>query len=165
MVDDVLSSLDLNPIIATLGQDVGSIVDTATGALTGAASAGSSAVDKRSFELVNNILYSVNDYSGNAHTNRVLAQNGDLVDQSLTNDGVVHSQKVIGNYQTAMTFNGYDRTVERNGVEVQEREYTYSPFHGINVISAVFFDLDGAVIATQVLAESSAGGSSSIGDL
>ncbi|KAK3113323.1 hypothetical protein LTR53_009498 [Teratosphaeriaceae sp. CCFEE 6253] len=165
MINDTLGSIDLNPIIATLGQDVGSILDTAGGALSGVTSAAGSLLDKRSFDLVNNIVYSVNNYAGDTHTNRVLAQNGDLVDQYLDNDGNPHGQNVVGSYKTDMRFNGYEATVERNGKSVLEREYLYSPYHGINVVSAIYFDASGDVVGAQVIAESSAGGSSSIGDL
>ena len=165
MINDTLSSIDLNPIIATLGQDVGTVLNSTTSAVGSTVSSVTSALDKRSYDLLNNVLYSVNDYSGNTHTNRVLAQNGNVVDESLDNNGNTHGQKVIGTYRSLMTSNGYETTTERNGQEVQEREYTYSPFHGITVISAVYTDASGAVVGTQVLAESSAGGSSTVGDL
>ncbi|KAK4574134.1 hypothetical protein LTR86_001895 [Recurvomyces mirabilis] len=161
MVSDVLDSLDLNPIIAELGKDVGSIVNTTTGAL--GSTLGS--LDKRSYDLVHGVVYSINNYAGDTHTNRVLAQNGDLVDMYLDNDGNPHGQKVVGSFTSDMTWNGYETTVERDGEEVQEREYLYSPYHGINVVSAVYTDATGKVVGTQVLAESSAGGSSTIGDL
>src|SRR4051812_28394221 len=60
MIGDVLDSLDLNPVLATLGQDLGSIVNTTVGAVSGA----TSAVEARSYNLIHNILYSINDYSG-----------------------------------------------------------------------------------------------------
>ncbi|KAK3672141.1 hypothetical protein LTR78_007894 [Recurvomyces mirabilis] len=161
MVSDVLDSLDLNPIIAELGKDVGSIVNTTTGAL--GSTLGS--LDKRSYDLVHGVVYSINNYAGDTHTNRVLAQNGDLVDMYLDNDGNPHGQKVVGSFSSDMTWNGYEKTVERDGEEVQEREYLYSPYHGINVVSAVYTDATGKIVGTQVLAESSAGGSSTIGDL
>lgn len=92
MVDNVLESLDLNPIIATLGQGVSDIVNSTTDALGGvlggdsssSGSSSSSQAIKRSFELENNILFSINDFSGNSHTNRVLAQNGDIIEQDPT---------------------------------------------------------------------------------
>lgn len=165
MINDTLNSIDLNPVIAMLGQDVSSVVNSTTSALGSTVSSATSSLDKRSYELLNNVLYSINDYSGNTHTNRVLAQNGDLVDAYIDNDGNSHGQKVVGTYKSDMTFNGYEATVHRNGQKVQEREYLYSPYHGINVISAVYTDDAGNVQGTQVLAESSAGGSSTIGDL
>lgn len=75
MINTTLESLDLNPELATatLGQTAGEVVD---GVIGGAASA-SAALVPRSYELENNILYSINDYAGNTHTNRILSQNGD----------------------------------------------------------------------------------------
>lgn len=150
-----------NPIIATLGNDVGSIVNTTAGALGSVAGS----LTKRSFDLEHNILFSVNDYSGNTHTNTVLAQNGDIVQQSLDNDGNAHGQKVVGSYQADMSFNGHEESVSRDGEPVQERQYTYAPFHGLSVVAAIFFNDAGNVVATQVLSEFDAGGSSTIADL
>lgn len=171
MISDVLDSLDLNPVLATLGSDVTSIVNTTTSALTGTTSSSSSSsnstssVSKRSYELTHNILYSINNYAGNTHTNRVLSQSGQLIDQSLNNDGQISSQKVVGDYTTSMSFNGYNKTVTRNGESVYEVEYTYAPFPGLMVVSAVFLDMQtGGVVGTQVLAESGAGGGSTIGN-
>ncbi|KAK5114544.1 hypothetical protein LTR62_002479 [Meristemomyces frigidus] len=161
MINDTLNSIDLNPIIATLGNDVGQIRNTTTGAVGSVVGS----LDKRSYDLVHNIVYSVNNYAGDTHTNRVLAQNGDLVDMYLDNDGQAHGQKVVGSYVGDMSWTGQESTVERNGEEVLEREYLYSPYHGINVVSAVYTDASGAVLGTKVLAESSAGGGSSVGDL
>lgn len=151
----------MNPIIATLGQDVGNIVNT-TGSALGSATSSLSA-RSLDYDLIHNILYSVNDYSGNTHTNRILEQNGDVVDQFLNNAGHPEGHKVIGTFKTLMTFNGYETTIERDGEEVTEREYTYSPYHGINVISAVYTNAAGDVVGTQVIAESGAGGGSTIG--
>ena len=161
MIGDVLDSLDLNPVLATLGQDVGQIVNTTASGLTGS----SGALGKRSYDLVHNIVYSVNNYAGDTHTNRILAQNGDLVDQYLDNDGNPHGSKVVGSYATDMTYSGHESQVEFNGETVTEKEYVYSPYRGIDVVSAIYLDATGKVVGTQVLAESGAGGSSSIGDL
>lgn len=161
MINDTLSSIDLNPIIATLGQDVGTIVNDTVGAVAGAAST----LLPRSFDLAHNILYSINDYSGNTHTNRILTQTGSIVDQSLDNDGNVHSSTVVGSFLTDMTFNGFNHSVVRDGQVVSELEYVYTPFSGLSVVSAVFINATDAVVGTQVLSESSAGGSSTIGDL
>ena len=62
-----------------------------------------------------------------------------------------------------MTFNGVSLNVTKNGEQVQELEYVYAPFHGLSIVSAIYVDTDGEVVGTQVLAESSAGGSSTIG--
>ena len=161
MINDTLNSLDLNPVLATLGQDVGTLADTAVSGLTG--STQSSSVVPRSYDLANNILYSVNDYSGNTHTNRVLTQSGSIVDESLNNDGTTLSQKVVGSYAQDMTFNGYNQSVVKNGQAAHELEYTYSPFPGLQTVVAIYVNEANDVVEAQVLSESSAGGSSTVG--
>ncbi|KAI6833824.1 hypothetical protein KC340_g16884 [Hortaea werneckii] len=164
MINTTLNSIDLNPIIATLGESVGEIADSATDAVGSTVSSAAGALEKRSYELDNNVLYSVNDYSGNTHTNRVLAQNGDLIDVSLDNDGNSSGEKVIGTYKSEMSFNGHEANVEYNGEEVTLKEYRYSPIYGIDAICAIYLQDDGSVAGTQVLAESNAGGSSTISE-
>ncbi|MCJ1240855.1 hypothetical protein MMC14_008859 [Varicellaria rhodocarpa] len=166
MIGDILDSLDLNPVLATLGQDVGNIVNTTVGGLTGSTSGSSSTaptttggLSARSFKLANNILYSINDYSGHTHTNRVLTQRGSIVDELLDNSGDTYKQTSVGDYASDMTFNGYSKDgVVFNGQSVRELEYTYSPYNGLSVVSAIYVDADEKVVGTQVLSESSAGG-------
>jgi hypothetical protein len=185
MVDDVLSSIDLNPIIATLGQEVTEIVGDVGGIIGGpgsssssssttstatAAPSPSSAATKRSVEAnhynphEHNVLYSVNDYTGHTHTNRVLAQNGDIYDEYLDNDGSeTQARRVVGNYLSDMRFNGHNRTIETDGeVKEFELQYVYTPFPGIEVTSWVYVGLDGGVLRTQVFAEAFGGGTSTI---
>ncbi|KXX78200.1 hypothetical protein MMYC01_205494 [Madurella mycetomatis] len=174
MVDDVLTSIDLNPIIATLGQEVTEIVnntldtvtDTVTGDDTNSDNNGSDTNTKRSdlpYNLEHNVLYSVNDYQGNAHRNRILAQNGDLYDEFLDNDGNERRREVVGYYERDMTFNGHNKTIEVDG-EVREFElqYVYNPFPGIEVTSWIYVDTAGQVTRTQVIAEAHGGGTSTI---
>ncbi|GAB7324696.1 hypothetical protein MBLNU13_g08562t1 [Cladosporium sp. NU13] len=170
MVDNVLESLDLNPIIATLGQGVSDIVNSTTDALGGvlggdssssssaSSSSSSSQATKRSFELENNILFSINDFSGNSHTNRVLAQNGDIVEQDLDNDGRVSGSRVVGSYLKDMTFTGHEETVDG----VLSKQYKYEPIHGVQAVAAVFFEASGEVKGTQILSELEAGGFATI---
>ena len=99
------------------------------------------------------------------HTNRVLTQKGSIVDESLDNNGALHGTRTIGSYDSLMTFNGHELTTTFEGQEVTEREYNYTPFHGITSVSAVYFDAAGKVVGTRVLVESNAGGSSTIADL
>ena len=155
MVSNVLDSIDLNPILATLGQTVSQIVGDTTDLLT-------SDLKKRSYTLAHNILYSVNNYAGHTHTNRILAQNGSIIDQSIDNEGDVYSEVVVGNYAQDMTFNGYNRSLSGNSKADRELEYVYSPFPGLQVVSAIFTDASGNVVSTQVLSEASGGGSSTI---
>jgi hypothetical protein len=173
MVNDVLHSIDLNPIIATLGQDVGKIINNTVGVIeqpfpgTGG-SGSSSSVGKRDgldYNIAHNILYSVNDYQGNTHTNRVLAQNGSIYDVFLDNDGNEKSRSLVGFYSRDMTFNGHNKTVSVDGnVKEYELQYVYSPFPGIEVISQIYMVPDGKVVRAQVLAEAFGGGSSTISD-
>ncbi|KAK3708985.1 hypothetical protein LTR37_011149 [Vermiconidia calcicola] len=162
MVNTTLKSIDLNPSIAELSEDVGEIV----GSVGDALGSGSSSLSERSlsYELEHNILYSTNNYRANKHTNRILSQDGDIVDRYLDNDGELQGEKVVGNFKDDMTFNGYETTIERNGQTVTEREYTYSPYPGLVAISAVYTDIAGNVEGTQILAESRAGGSSTIAE-
>lgn len=166
MINDTLTSLDLNPSLATLGQAAGDIVGGVVNGVSGGSGSGTtptSPIVPRSYELENNILYSINDYSGNTHTNRILAQNGDLTDESLDNDGNTYNQQVVGSYLADMTFNGYDQNVVKDGQNVRESEYLYTPFNGLSVVSAIYTNAAGDVVATQVLSESGGGGSSTVG--
>ena len=189
MIDDVLDSLDLNPLLATIGQDVGQIANTTVGALNGAGGGGGATtttnsgatkrddLEQRSgleWELDQGILYSVNDYSGNTHTNRILDQNGDIVEQKLHNDGTVYHRTVVGNYLKDMSPTGYDMgaTIVDGEEFERELEYVYSPVPGISAVCAVFVagGSDGdqgngnahRVVKTQVLAELRAGGGSTV---
>ncbi|KAG9694569.1 hypothetical protein KCU95_g5644, partial [Aureobasidium melanogenum] len=167
MVDDVLGSLDLNPVIATLGQGVGNILnqtgDAVDGLLSGdGSSSSSSQAVKRSFMLDDNILYSINDFSGNSHTNRILEQNGDIVEQDLDNDGRVSGTRVVGSYAKDMTFTGHEDKVERNGKEVERKQYKYEPIHGVQTVAAIFFDASGRVVGTQILSELEVGGHATV---
>jgi hypothetical protein len=175
MVDDVLSSIDLNPIIATLGNDVNSIVNTTVGQLENggsgsSASGGSSTTAKRSnnlnlFDFSQNVLYSVNDYSGKTHTNRVLSQNGSIYDVSVDNNGHETGRTLVGNYATDMTYNGHNRTILVNGQATEyELQYLYAPMPGVEVISTILLDSSGKVLKTQVIAEAFGGGSSTVSD-
>ncbi|KAF2475721.1 uncharacterized protein BDR25DRAFT_278351 [Lindgomyces ingoldianus] len=167
MINDTLSSIDLNPIIAELGNGLGTIIND-TGNLIGGLTGGELTSSKRSldlmqFDLENNILYSVNDYSGNTHTNRILAQNGDIVEQKLNNNGRIQGQTVVGSYLKDMQFNGFNQSVTFHGQEVWEVEYMYEPFAGLMAISGIFLDKrNGTVVGTQLLAEARGGGTSTI---
>ncbi|KAH7311109.1 hypothetical protein BKA65DRAFT_468496 [Rhexocercosporidium sp. MPI-PUGE-AT-0058] len=183
MIDDILASLDLNPILATLGQSLNNITDSvgdvvggvvgtptsaATGTATGAAKKRRNGIDPLqlpyNYEIQHNILYTINDYTGHSHTNRVLAQSGAIVDQSLDDMGHVVSEKEVGSYEKDMRFNGDNVTVVHDGKEVWQLEYVYEPFMGLIVLSYVFVDQGGRVVGTKVASEAYAGGSSTIGD-
>ena len=178
MVDDVLGSLDLNPIIATLGQGVSGIVNETAGAVGGildgvsgggsedsssssSSSASSSLTTKRSVQLDNGILYSISDFSGNAHTNFILSQSGQILAQDLDNDGKVSGSRVAGSYAKDMTFTGHEETTEFKGESVLGKRYRYDPIHGVEAVVEVFFEGgsdEGKVVGTRILSELEAGG-------
>ena len=162
MVNSTLNSIDLNPIIAELGESLGDITDSVGGLLDGSTS--SLAERSLSFELEHNILYTTNNYRASRHTNQILAQNGDIVAHHLDNDGNDLGEQVIGNYKSDMAYNGEEFETHLEGQEVMAREYVYDPYHGISAVSLVYINGAGDVVGTQVIAESFAGGSSTISD-
>lgn len=171
MINDTLNSIDLNPIIATLGQDVGQLVNSTVGGLTGGSSTSTgttstgtdvSDLSARSDLLELGVLYSVNDYQGNTHTNRVLDQAGNIVDEKLHNDGVVFSSTIVGTFWHDMTFTGRENTVLFDGVSAKELQYTYAPIPGFVSTVAIYEDSQGNVLGTRVLSEIEGGGSSTI---
>jgi hypothetical protein len=161
IISDVLDSLDLNPIIATLANDVNKLINTTVGQLTGPAPK-MRQIQARSLRIEHNILYSVNDYTGNTHTNRILAQNGEIMDEFLDNQGQQHGTAVVGYYDKDMVWNGHNMTMSRNGEHVQEYEYIYDPFPGLTVVSAIYINRDGKVVGTQVISEAYGGGTTSV---
>jgi hypothetical protein len=159
MINDTLSSIDLNPILVTLGQGLGAIVNSTIG---GGGQAAASDLSARGFDLDAGILYSINDYSGNTHTNRILKQSGDIVDQSLHNDGSVYSEVLVGSYWHDMTFTGHERTLFYNGESVRGLEYSYTPFPGVKLVAEIYVNSQTTVVGTRVLSEIEGGGSSTI---
>ncbi|KAF2158004.1 hypothetical protein K461DRAFT_264816 [Myriangium duriaei CBS 260.36] len=173
MIDDVLDSIDVNPLIATLGQSVGEIGQGVGSALGGGSSTSSAASSSptsgsnktaRSVELNDNILYSVNDYSGNTHRNRVLEQDGSIVDEYLDNDGNVKSRTTVGSYSTEFSPTGEAHTSTVNGEAVTSQEYMYNPYFGLNVVAIISSNAQNEVVAARVISEVFAGGMSSIHD-
>jgi hypothetical protein len=187
MIDAVLNSVDLNPILAELGDlaggviggvgdAIGGILDPGTGAGSGSGSGSGSNVSTTlsenplsarsllSAQLQAGIIYGINDYSGNRHTNRVLNQAGELVDQSLDNAGFVYNSRSVGSYDELMTPTGRERTgVVFEGQKADEKEYAYRPFPGIEVVAAVYTDPEsGDVLGTRLISELEGGGSSTI---
>ncbi len=168
MVGNVLDSLDLNPIIATLGQNVRKIINTTVDTLTEPfnGTEGANPNQRRSelgYKMEHNVLYSVNDFQGRAHTNRILAQNGSMYDEFLDNDGNEQGRKTVGYYSRDMTFNGHNKTISVDGeVKEFELQYVYTPFPGIEVTSWIYLDTGGKVTRTQVIADAHGGGSSTI---
>lgn len=166
MINDTLNSIDLNPVIAKLGQDVGPLANSTVGGL-GSSSSQASTVLPRSYNLANNILYSVNDYSGKTHTNHILLQNGSIINQYLDNNGNIYNHCLVGSYMNDMTFNCYNQSVVRDGQAAHELGYVYTP--GACSMDSMWLaqymsNSVNKVLATQVLSENVAGGISIIGN-
>jgi hypothetical protein len=183
MVDDVLHSIDLNPIVATLGNVVTDVVGNVTDELggggssstatastsTAGTSASASAASKRSldsldYNIQHNILYSVNNYAGDAHTNRVLGQNGTIWDVFLDNNGNEKSRRSVGSYNRDMTYTGHNRTIIFNGETEYELGYRYAPFPGLDIYAHVMVTPTGNVVKTKIVSEAEGGGTSTISD-
>lgn len=175
MVDDVLESIDLNPIIATLGDgvkdivgDVGDVIGGGSGGGSGSGGSDSGedaeTVEKRdlTIRLENNILYSMNDFSGSAHTNRVLTQDGFLYNIYLDNQGREKNRKEVGYYSKDMKFTGHNRTITVDGGVEYELQYTYSPYHGLSAYCNIYTDPAGKVLRTKIVAEAEGGGAATI---
>ena len=175
MIGDVLDSIDLNPVIATLASEVGNAVtDLATGLSSPAAATPAIQATPmtplatiqpiaNSVELVNNILYSINDYSGQTHTNRVLLNNGSIADERLDGTGRVLSTTLVGLYKTDMTYSGQTTAAKVDGVSVERQEWVYTPFAGLSVVCLIDVNATtGSVVSAQVVSESSGGGESTV---
>ena len=74
------------------------------------------------YDIVHNVLYSVNSYSQNAHTNFVLSKSGEIVAESLRNNGEVYATEVVGSYWHDMTPTGQEHNVVYDGVNVIQKE-------------------------------------------
>lgn len=161
-----MDSIDLNPDIATLGEDVGQIVNSTVGDTTGSSGSNSSSTStKRSGFDPQNVLYSINDYSGNTHTNRVLGQDGNIYDVKLNNDGDEQSRTKVGSYLTDMSFSGHNQSITVNGeLREYELQYVYAPLPGVEAVNWIYVTPAGKVTRTQVIAEAFGGGSSTISD-
>jgi hypothetical protein len=175
MVKEVLDSIDLNPVLGALGNGLNNVVNTTAATLSGKgpksngagkqASNGGPKMQKRSdgadFPL-DDVLYSVNDYAGNAHTNRILSQNGDITDQYLDNQGNIHGNKVVGNFETDMEFTGKSVATPQEGDGALEKDYVYNPFPGLSIVARLVFTGEGKVLRTRVLSETVGGAGSTI---
>ncbi|KAJ8122679.1 hypothetical protein ONZ43_g1184 [Nemania bipapillata] len=167
MIDDVLNVIDLNPVVATLGNAVGNLTGTppTTSSSSTASSTASTKRDLLNYNIQHNILYSINDYSGQTHTNRVLAQqDGTIHDVFLDNDGNEHGRQVVGTYSQDMTFTGHNRSTTIDDQTVFELGYKYTPFPGLEVVSNIYLTPGGQVVKAQVVAEAEGGGTSTISD-
>ena len=177
MISDVLDSIDLNPVIATLAGEIGNAVTDLGNDLSSSSSAPASPSIQATplasiaplqpitndIALVNNVLYSINDYSGQTHTNRVLLSNGSIADERLNGNGQVESTTLVGYYKTDMTYSGQKTATTLHGASVEQQEWLYTPFAGLSVVCLIDVNAaTGAVVSAQVVSESFGGGESTV---
>jgi hypothetical protein len=149
MVNDVLNSIDLNPSAAKVNRGT---QKTETQTRTPG-----TPIDKRAQSVItntglsNNILYTIKDYEGRTHTNRILTQTGDIIDEFLDRKGIVISQKRIENYEVDMTPLEHETPIALNVNSNVESRFDYNPIPGIHVVIAVFKDASGKITKTEVL--------------
>jgi hypothetical protein len=166
MVEDVLTSIDLNPLIATLGDGLTDIVDD-VGDVIGGDDTEEDAETLRKRDLThrleNNILYAKTDFSGSVHINRVLAQNGSLIDITINNQGVESRRRTVGYYSQDMSFTGHNKTIVNDEGQVQyELQYLYEPYRGLDAYCNIYVDALGVVLRTKVVAEAEGGAAATI---
>ena len=176
MISDVLDSIDLNPVIATLAGEVGNAVTNLADGLTSSTGSATPALQAtpltpmatiqpitNSINLVNNVLYSINDYSGQTHTNRVLLTNGSIADERLDGNGRILYTTLVGYYKTDMTYNGQTTAATVNGMSVEQQEWVYTPMVGLSVVCLIDVNATtGSVVSAQVMSESFGGGDSTV---
>ncbi|KAH9869074.1 hypothetical protein J1614_008151 [Plenodomus biglobosus] len=177
MISNVLDSIDLNPVIAELGNGLGSIINETAGLVTDAGTqpsgnepAAAAANEKRNLDLhqwhlTNNILYTTTNFQASTHQRRTLAQDGAIIQTTLNNAGEeISAPVVVGSYARDMRFTGFNKSVLFDGREAREEEYVYEPFAGLYSVAAVFLEVgSGEVVGTRLLGEVRGGGSADIG--
>ena len=163
MIGDVLDSVDLNPVILTLGTDLSNVLNTTLTDVTDSSGLLSSDATTLSPSLQStDVLYSVNDFSGQAYMNRILAQNGSIVDDYLNSQGQVSRSAVVGYYLRDMSWNGVNSSVSYNGLSgVRGEQYVYQPYVGLSAVCEIYLQ-GGQVVGTTVLSESGAGAAATV---
>lgn len=149
MVNDALNSIDMNPPAGT--------IDKTSNKPRPKAFPSKAPIDKRSQSvlektgLANNLLCAIKDYKGEIRTNRILTQNGGIVDETLDLDGNVISQKQIGNFETDMTLMDHEEMIAFDENGYRQSRYLYNPLPGIKKIVAISKDKHGTIKKAHVV--------------
>ncbi|RKU47779.1 hypothetical protein DL546_006385 [Coniochaeta pulveracea] len=134
IVNRTLASLDLNPLLINVLNDVTDLVDTVVGAVDG---------------LLGSIV------QGNTKLNFLIDNLGNIV-QEVTGDAGSVVSSIVGNYATNMTFTGVQKDL---GNGLVQKTYQYSPLGSL--VNIVFNTLGQVVQAVVVGAGQGGGGSGS----
>lgn len=133
IVNRTLASLDLNPLLINLLNDVTDVVDNVVGAVDG---------------LLGSIV------QGNSKLNFIIDNLGNIVQEVVGDAGSILSS-IVGNYQQNMTFTGVQKDL---GNGLTQKTYQYSPLG--SVVNIIFNTL-GQVVQAVVVGAGGGGGSSS----
>lgn len=135
IVKRVFKSLDLNPLLITAVQGVGTILDDVVGAVDG-------------------LLGSITQ--GGTTLNFLIDNLGNIVSQVVnTATGAVGDSAVVGNYLNNMTYTGVSKALS-NGLT--QKTYSYGP---LNALVDIVFNTAGQIV--QATVQKATGGSGSTG--
>jgi len=133
IVNRTLASLDLNPLLINLLNEVTDVVDNVVGAVDG---------------LLGSIV------QGNTKLNFIIDNLGNIVQEVVGDAGNILSS-IVGNYQTNMTFTGVQKDL---GNGLTQKTYQYSPLGSlVNII----FNTLGQVVQAVVVGTGQGGGGGS----
>jgi hypothetical protein len=132
-VNRTLASLNLNPLLINILNDVTDLVDTVVGAVDG---------------LLGSIV------QGNTQLNFIIDNLGNIVQEVVGDAGSVLSS-IVGNYQQNMTYTGVQKDL---GNGLTQKTYQYSPLGSL--VNIVFNTLGQVVQAVVVGADQVGGGGS-----
>jgi hypothetical protein len=135
IVNRTLASLDLNPLLINVLNNVTAVVDNVVGAVDG---------------LLGSIV------QGSTQLNFLIDNLGNIVQEVLGDGGSVVSS-IVGNYATNMTFTGVQKDL---GNGLTQKTYQYSPLG--SVVNIIFNTLGQVVQAVVVGAGGGSGSSSSV---
>jgi len=133
IVNRTLASLDLNPLLINLLNDVTDVVDNVVGAVDG---------------LLGSII------QGGTRLNYIIDNLGNIVQEVVGDAGQILSS-IVGNFQQNMTFTGQQKDL---GNGLTQKTYLYSPLG--TLVNIVFNSLGQVVQAVAVKGGSSGGGGS-----
>lgn len=134
MVNRTLATLDLNPLLINLLNDVSDVVDSVVGAVDG---------------LLGSIL------NGDTTLNFLIDNLGNIVQEVVEAGGETVST-IVGNYQKNMTYTGISKEL---GNGLTQRTYRYDPLGSL--VNIIFNTLGQVVQAVVVGKDNGDGGSSS----
>ncbi|PKS13131.1 hypothetical protein jhhlp_000473 [Lomentospora prolificans] len=136
IVNRTLQSLDLNPLLINLLDEVGDIAEGVIGAVDG---------------LLGSVL------SGDSKLNYIIDNLGNIIQEVVGTAGdVVHT--IVGNYEQNMTFTGQQKLLDNGLIQ---KTYEYSPLGSL--VNIIFNSIGQIVQATVLKGGNNGGGSSSGG--